>query len=107
MGNQDGHGPSIADQLGLDIKAGPFSQILSIPELQGMIAVHTSYEDLYTRLWCIMELSDALEYGVQVSICGRPDVIARQLQQPADSVTAVCGPSGLLYMIDDTREIRT
>merc|ERR1712217_986711 len=80
--NQDGHGPSIPDQLGLDVKEGPFSRILSTPTLKGLISVHTSSEDLYSRLWCILELSDAAEHGVSISFAGDPEVIAQQLRQP-------------------------
>merc|ERR1740123_208270 len=104
--NQEGYGPSIADQLGLDLKEGPFSLILATPPIKGLIAVHTSSEDLYSRLWCILELADAVQGGVDIFFAGDPKVIGQQLQHPANSVKAVCGPAGLFYMVDDTRKIR-
>ena len=52
---EDGAGPSIKQQLAMD----PFGAVIKsigVREGHGMLAVHTTKEDLYLRLWC-MEIS--------------------------------------------------
>lgn len=99
----DGDGPSISDQLGLDVKEGPFAQILHMPDLKGMVAVHTAKCDLYSRLWCDYEFLEAVQSGVNVIFAGDEKVI--QQQGKIDSRTATCGaPSE--FMVEDTRKIR-
>eukprot|EP00658_Telonema_sp_P-2_P008330 TRINITY_DN13131_c0_g1_i2.p1 TRINITY_DN13131_c0_g1~~TRINITY_DN13131_c0_g1_i2.p1 ORF type:complete len:210 (-),score=46.88 TRINITY_DN13131_c0_g1_i2:80-709(-) len=58
---EDGEGPSIQKQLDLT----PFSRVIESKAIQrkkggyGMVAVHTSKEDLYLRLWCVHEVDEA------------------------------------------------
>jgi len=106
----DHSGPSISDQLGLDVKEGPFAKILALRNVR-MIAVHTSAEDLYARLWCLFEFWGAEQGGVQTIFAGDAAVI--ELQGNVNSRSAVCGPpqvngpGGRPFMIEDTRKIRT
>eukprot|EP00971_Amphidinium_carterae_P322337 6406596-Amphidinium_carterae.1 len=66
---EDDAGPSIKEQLALD----PFGEVIRSQALkseaggQGMLAVHTTREDLYSRLWCVYEVASARkERGVEV-----------------------------------------
>lgn len=58
----DGSGPSVQEQVALD----PFKQVIESPDVSCMVVVHTSQEDVYTRLWCIFELFVAQERGIDV-----------------------------------------
>jgi len=60
---QDGFGPSIPDQIALQ----PFAKVIESPGLDGMVAIHTTMEDLYRRLWCVHEVDKAIESQVEVS----------------------------------------
>jgi len=66
---EDGCGPTVAQQLEMD----PFARVIESPSLKkehggfGMVAVHTTMEDLYKRLWCVYEVDKALEHMVDVS----------------------------------------
>eukprot|EP00418_Pyrodinium_bahamense_P057775 CAMPEP_0179163848 /NCGR_PEP_ID=MMETSP0796-20121207/80365_1 /TAXON_ID=73915 /ORGANISM="Pyrodinium bahamense, Strain pbaha01" /LENGTH=218 /DNA_ID=CAMNT_0020866219 /DNA_START=1 /DNA_END=653 /DNA_ORIENTATION=- len=66
---QDGYGPSIQEQ----IKMSPFSVVIESPAVKnenggsGMLVVHTTRADLYSRLWCVHEVDRAAEQsGVEV-----------------------------------------
>lgn len=65
---QDELGPSIQAQLDMQ----PFQRVITSVGLKtesigyGMIAVHTTREDLYSRLWCVHEVDAALREGIQV-----------------------------------------
>ena len=62
---QDAYGPSIPEQLQWD----PFGSVIASNTLKsaqagfGMVALHTTREDLYTRLWCVYEMAAALRSG--------------------------------------------
>jgi len=63
---QDGHGPSIQDQLALE----PFETVIEFVEnVEGgeMLALHTSTADIYERMWCVLEISTALAMKVCVT----------------------------------------
>merc|ERR1712151_1174527 len=62
---EDGKGPSIGDQLALD----PFERIIDFVQNVkdgGMLALHSSTVDIYTRMWCVLEISTALAKNVPV-----------------------------------------
>ena len=116
------HGPSVSDQLGLDVKEGPFSQVLAsnlVRQQGSMIAVHNNECDMYSRLWvytprhehrhlelcgwqCVFELHEAVLGAVEVIAVGPPEALHRELP---DIRQATCGPPAdtLNY---DTRLIR-
>ena len=51
-------GPTVAQQLALD----PFGQVIrSLAAPGGMVVVQTSLGDVYARLWCVYEISEALK----------------------------------------------
>merc|ERR1712159_604193 len=50
----DQYGPSVEEQLRLR----PFETV--IMDVKVMVAVHTTKDDLYSRLWCVHELSVAM-----------------------------------------------
>jgi len=63
----DGHGLSVKEQIDLD----PFSKVIKSEKVVasnnvGMIAVHTSTKEIYSRLWCVHEIDQALQMGVTV-----------------------------------------
>mmetsp|Transcript_45008 Transcript_45008/g.82241 ORF Transcript_45008/g.82241 Transcript_45008/m.82241 type:complete len:714 (+) Transcript_45008:24-2165(+) len=58
---EDGHGPSIAEQLAIN----PFKSVIESTAIQqqaggyGMCCLHTTKADLYNRLWCVHEMDVA------------------------------------------------
>lgn len=94
----DGHGPSIADQLALD----PFESIIAFVqnvEDGAMLALHSSTVDIYTRMWCVLEISTALAMDVpviaKVSRSWAVSEISRQGQWgEIDTAAAKCGDPG-------------
>ena len=98
--NEDGAGPSIAEQLGPSVEGGPFAAVirslkslpplaappapsdrrsgdsaLSTPCAEGgiMVAVITATCDIYTRMWCIYEMFVATQTECPV-VCTQPPV---------------------------------
>jgi len=53
----DDVGPTISEQLALD----PFGEVIRSEDVKtgGLVAVHTTAGDLYTRLWCPYEMNEA------------------------------------------------
>ena len=58
----DGSGPSVQEQVARD----PFKVVIESRDVSCMVVVHTSQEDVYTRLWCIFELFVAQDRGIDV-----------------------------------------
>lgn len=56
-------GPGVAAQLALD----PFKQVIESKPRYGMLVIHTSRVELYTRLWCVFEVNEAEASGVVAS----------------------------------------
>lgn len=69
---EDGCGPTVQQQVAMD----PFAAVIQSPAIKadaqgfGMLAVHTSQEDLYARLWCVHEVQAALDAGATTKACG-------------------------------------
>jgi len=59
-----GPGPTIAEQIAVD----PFGKVIAThgAGLESMVAVHTTREDMYGRLWCPKELFDAIRCRVPI-----------------------------------------
>eukprot|EP01038_Epipyxis_sp_PR26KG_P016456 gene16456-22442_t len=53
---EDGEGLSIEQQL----SQNPFSKIITSNPAYGMWVIHTNNDELYTRLWCVFEISEAI-----------------------------------------------
>jgi len=53
----DGMGPSIEQQLELD----PFSQVIQSQNVKDMFVIQTKASDPYSRMWCVIELGEALK----------------------------------------------
>ncbi|CAE8659817.1 unnamed protein product [Polarella glacialis] len=59
---EDGAGPKLEHQLALE----PFASVIRNPALKaangghGMVALHTTTDDLYSRLWCVHEVERAI-----------------------------------------------
>lgn len=93
---EDGAGPSISQQLGSDIHAGPFFEVIeslqparTFGSARGRMLVMTNEEcALYTRLWCIWEAYVAATRGVPVEYTRRGRLFA---DATASSRTARCG----------------
>lgn len=62
----------MAEQLALD----PFGVVVRhASACLGMVVVHTSRAEIYSRLWCVYEIAEALRSGTQVRIaCSVPYV---------------------------------
>ncbi|CAE8599791.1 unnamed protein product [Polarella glacialis] len=66
---EDGAGPTLEHQLALE----PFSSVIENQSLKsaagghGMVALHTTSADLYSRLWCVHEVDRAIEADVAVT----------------------------------------
>eukprot|EP00929_Paragymnodinium_shiwhaense_P025705 TRINITY_DN1547_c0_g1_i1.p1 TRINITY_DN1547_c0_g1~~TRINITY_DN1547_c0_g1_i1.p1 ORF type:complete len:768 (-),score=124.15 TRINITY_DN1547_c0_g1_i1:208-2511(-) len=51
-------GPTLKEQLAME----PFATVIdAVNERQGMLVVHTSAAEVYDRLWCVYEISEALQ----------------------------------------------
>lgn len=110
----DGAGPSIGDQLGPDIYAGPFCEVIEslrptstlgrwLGRASGRMLVLSNQQcPLYTRLWCVWEAYIASTRGVPTDYtrCGRLFADAS-----ASSADARCGDPRL-PMNEDERKIR-
>jgi len=72
---EDGAGPSIKEQLGLE----PFKQIITSDAVKpiGMVVVHTLTQDVYKRLWCVYEMDAATAQGLSVHGAYPPVNIAK------------------------------
>ena len=58
-------GPTIQQQLDLD----PFTLVIESQGLiYGLVAVHTTTCDLYTRLWCPFELHQSMVRGIEIEV---------------------------------------
>ena len=58
-------GPSVAEQLTRD----PFGTVVrAVANSLGMVVVHTSRQEIYSRLWCVYEISEALSARTSVNI---------------------------------------
>lgn len=53
-------GPTISEQLAQD----PFGKVIRQPTLLGMCVVQTSVAEVYDRLWCVYEISEAVRCNV-------------------------------------------
>mmetsp|Transcript_46632 Transcript_46632/g.104519 ORF Transcript_46632/g.104519 Transcript_46632/m.104519 type:complete len:494 (-) Transcript_46632:71-1552(-) len=80
----DGKGPSLKEQLALD----PFAKVIESQALkseaggQGMLAMHTTRADLYSRLWCVYEVASAKkEPGVEVRAAFSQDYVENALDR--------------------------
>eukprot|EP00927_Polykrikos_kofoidii_P083043 TRINITY_DN8413_c0_g1_i3.p1 TRINITY_DN8413_c0_g1~~TRINITY_DN8413_c0_g1_i3.p1 ORF type:complete len:400 (+),score=63.35 TRINITY_DN8413_c0_g1_i3:62-1201(+) len=62
----DKSGPSRTEQVAME--PPPFSQVIESKEVRdlGMLIVHNNHQDLYQRLWCVHELSEADKLGVPI-----------------------------------------
>lgn len=63
-----GHGPTIAEQLGEDVLEGPFAVV--VRAAKRMLVVQTRQAAVYTRLWCVLELYQAVQMRVDVRLLG-------------------------------------
>eukprot|EP00747_Dinoflagellata_sp_TGD_P154355 gnl/TRDRNA2_/TRDRNA2_177494_c1_seq5.p1 gnl/TRDRNA2_/TRDRNA2_177494_c1~~gnl/TRDRNA2_/TRDRNA2_177494_c1_seq5.p1 ORF type:complete len:364 (-),score=53.54 gnl/TRDRNA2_/TRDRNA2_177494_c1_seq5:149-1240(-) len=63
---EDTPGMMVADQLGKDPNTGPFATVLLQASL--MFAVNTPWCDIYTRMWCILEMYHARQNDVPVQV---------------------------------------
>lgn len=61
---QDECGPSIKEQLDLE----PFTKVIKSAGVGKMIAIHTTAADLYSRLWCVLEMDEALSLSSDIEV---------------------------------------
>ena len=87
---EDGAGPSLQKQLSLD----PFKSVIQSKPRHGMLVVHTTKVDPYTRLWCVHEIDEALDSKLHVRGIGTYSVGGRNVS----TQSAKCGDPG-----DETR----
>jgi len=115
---EDNTGPSIEEQLGPDVRAGPFAEVIAqlkpagrladwsngwLARPQGRMLVVTCEEcDLFSRLWCVWEAYTALSLRVPVTFAGRGQVFGTDAPS---SRFARCGDPRK-SMNEDERKIR-
>ncbi|CAB9525341.1 expressed unknown protein [Seminavis robusta] len=63
-----GPGPTIEEQLGENVLNGPFAQVVRRANL--MLVVQTPRALVYERLWCVLELYQAIQCNVEVRLLG-------------------------------------
>jgi len=111
--NEDGHGPSIQEQLGPSPASGPFATVLK--QSTNMLAVLTTTCDIYTRLWCVFEMWTALELDVPVDVAEYREesrvkygdeivhdkTFRQECQRPVSSTKARCGNPKLPMNADE------
>ena len=62
--NEDNAGPSIGDQLSLS----PFENVINVVKSShGVLSLHTTRDDVYSRLWCVHELNYAMKQRVKIT----------------------------------------
>lgn len=115
---EDSAGPSIGEQLGPDVRGGPFAEVIAqlkpaglladlsngwLARPQGRMLVVTCEEcDLYSRLWCVWEAYVALSLRVPVAFAGRGQIFGTDAPS---SKFARCGDPRR-PMNEDERKIR-
>lgn len=60
-------GPTVQEQIAVD----PFSQVLGsegVAKGRGLVAIHTTTADLYSRLWCPYEMNQASVGQITVTV---------------------------------------
>jgi hypothetical protein len=63
---QPGDGASGALTIPEQIALAPFKRVINALPRHGMVVVHTTAEDVYTRMWCVHEVDEALEASIKV-----------------------------------------
>eukprot|EP00930_Biecheleria_cincta_P082673 TRINITY_DN72360_c0_g1_i1.p1 TRINITY_DN72360_c0_g1~~TRINITY_DN72360_c0_g1_i1.p1 ORF type:complete len:1095 (+),score=224.39 TRINITY_DN72360_c0_g1_i1:45-3287(+) len=75
---EDGQGPSVEYQVSLQ----PFkTAVISAGRGYGMLAVHTTRDDLFTRLWCVHEVDEAKRNHVRVDASFSDRYIEKTLER--------------------------
>lgn len=65
-------GPTIQEQLNQD----PFGVVVKhVASCFGMVVVHTSRAEIYSRLWCVYEISEAMKVGCKVEVACSLDYV--------------------------------
>lgn len=78
-------GPTIAEQLRKD----PFGTVVrAVANRDGMVVVHTSKQEIYTRLWCVYEISEALAARTAVNIAYSMDYVSKHAANLDDMLRA-------------------
>lgn len=96
----DDHSPTITEQLGPNPEYGPVSTVLK--GVDCLVAIVTKEYDIFTRIWCLYEISLAQKLNVNIKLSsiihdinvkngnlGRDDCIPN-VDNPVDSKNAVC-----------------
>lgn len=90
-----GPGPTVHEQLGDDVLEGPF--VVVVRQASRLLVVQTDRSQVYTRLWCVLELYQAMELDVGVTLLGAWTVESTRTLDPE---RAVC------HCPEDARRIR-
>eukprot|EP00747_Dinoflagellata_sp_TGD_P104713 gnl/TRDRNA2_/TRDRNA2_169322_c5_seq1.p1 gnl/TRDRNA2_/TRDRNA2_169322_c5~~gnl/TRDRNA2_/TRDRNA2_169322_c5_seq1.p1 ORF type:complete len:275 (-),score=49.27 gnl/TRDRNA2_/TRDRNA2_169322_c5_seq1:20-844(-) len=67
---EDIDGMKVGDQLGKDTMSGPFACV--VKQAAKMVAINTPAVDIYTRMWCVLEMYVAVQHDVPVEIAFVP-----------------------------------
>jgi hypothetical protein len=63
---QPGDGARGALTIPEQIALAPFKRVINALPRYGMVVVHTTAEEVYSRMWCAHEVAEALEAGVKM-----------------------------------------
>mmetsp|Transcript_86939 Transcript_86939/g.243659 ORF Transcript_86939/g.243659 Transcript_86939/m.243659 type:complete len:472 (-) Transcript_86939:120-1535(-) len=82
--DSQGAGPTIGEQLGDDILDGPFAIV--VRQAKRMLVVQTREAPVYDRLWCVLELYQAIQTNVEVRLLGMWTWAASRNISPRDAL---------------------
>jgi len=116
---EDIHELTIEQQLGSDVSRGPFATVLK--QANVMLALLTPDSNIYTRMWCVLEIFMAIRLGVSVRLVSFreeeslyaygsdvrvDDAAVKHGKLRCDSRSARCGDPSDPEMNSDERAIR-
>lgn len=107
---------TIERQLGEDVNRGPFATVLKQASI--MLALLTPDSNIYTRMWCVLEIFVAIQLGTPVQLVsyrndlnfhgvrGTSDAVVEHGKKRCYSKSARCGDPADPHMNSDERDIR-
>lgn len=96
-------GPTVAQQLAID----PFGSVIKSHPPFGMLVVHTTRAELYSRLWCVFEVNEAMKADVPTQACCSMEYLGR-LDSISDmkAYLKVNTEQASCFSLDDAAKIR-
>eukprot|EP00931_Biecheleriopsis_adriatica_P004149 TRINITY_DN105861_c0_g1_i1.p1 TRINITY_DN105861_c0_g1~~TRINITY_DN105861_c0_g1_i1.p1 ORF type:complete len:982 (+),score=156.01 TRINITY_DN105861_c0_g1_i1:41-2986(+) len=97
-GDEEGDmGPTVEQQLDQE----PFRRVICLPSIH-LVVIHTTAAEVYSRLWCVYEIDEAITAGVPVSAAFSDEAFVKMIQYGAcdvDTEAAKCNRSDDEWML--------